>query len=107
MFDYDAYFNTPEQKAADAEFLKAYRAEEDAKAAKIRNEFNARVEILKLANAELKAANDAAEAKEYKRIYESSKARYIASGLDEALAHQIACSDCQYVENQRKGYSNE
>lgn len=107
MFDYDAYFNTPEKNSENAEFLKAYRAEEDAKAKKIRDEFNARVEILKLANAELKAANDAAEAKEYNRIYESSKARYIAQGLDEALAHQIACSDCQYIENQAKGYSNE
>lgn len=107
MFDYDAYFNTPEKKAENAEFLKAYRAEEDAKAKKISDAFNERVRLLKLANAELKAENDAAEAKEFNRLYESSKARYIAAGYSDDLAHTLACSDCTYEENKRKGYSNE
>ena len=107
MFDYNAQFETPEYKAKQAEFMKQYRAEEDAKAKKISDDFNKRVELLKLANAELKAENDAAEAKEYTRLYESSKARYIAAGYSDDLAHTLACSDCTYEENKRKGYSNE
>ena len=107
MFDYNAQFETPEYKAKQAEFMKRYREEEDAKAKKIRDEFNKRVELLKLANAELKAENDAAEAKLFKRIYDENYDRFIAKGYTEELADALAKSVCQYEDNKRNGYSNE
>lgn len=107
MFDYEAQFETPEYKAKQAEFLANYRAEEDAKAKKIRDAFNERVRLLKLANAELKAENDAAEAKYFQRIYDENKARFLAKGYSEELSDSLAKSVCQYEDNKLNGYSNE
>ena len=107
MFDYDAYFNTPEKIAENKAFMEIFRAERDAEAKRIKYEWLARVAIVKAAADELKAENDAAELKEYKRLFAADKSRYLAAYGDEELAHSLACSDAQYRENQKLGYSNE
>ena len=107
MFDYDAYFNTPEKIAENKAFMEIFRAERDAEAKRIHDEWLARVALLKVAADEFKAENDAAELKEYKRLFAADKARYLAAYGDEALAHSLACDDAQYRENQKLGYSNE
>lgn len=107
MFDYDTYFNTPEQIAKQEANLNAYYADRKAEDKRINDEWKARAAILKAAVDELKADNDAAELKEYNRLFAADKARYIAAGYTEALSHTLACSDAQYRENQKLGYSNE
>jgi len=114
MFDWDAYFNTPEKIAENKAFMEIFRAERDAEAKRIKEEIElhrakmrAEQAILRAATAELKADNDAAELKEYKRLFAADKSRYLAAYGDEELAHSLACSDAQYRENQKLGYSNE
>ena len=87
--------------------MEIFRAERDAEAKRNKDEWLARVAIVKAAADELKADNDAAELKEYKRLFAADKSRYLASYGDEELAHSLACSDAQYRENQKLGYSNE
>jgi len=107
MFDYDAYFNTPEKIAERKADMDAFYAQRKAEDKRIRDEWDARAAILKVAADELKADNDAAELKEYNRLFAADKARYIAAGYTEELSHTLACSDAQYRENQKLGYSNE
>lgn len=107
MFDYNAYFNTPEKIAERKADMAAYYADRKAEDKRINDEWKARAAIVKAAVDELKADNDAAELKEYNRLFAADKARYIAAGYTEALSHTLACSDAQYRENQKLGYSNE
>jgi hypothetical protein len=107
MFDWDEYFNTPEQVAKRKADMVAFYAARDAEDKRIKDEWNARAAIVKAAADELKADNDAAELKEYKRLFAADKDRYLAAGYTEELAHSIACADAQYRENQKLGYSNE
>jgi len=107
MFDYDAYFNTPEQIAKQEANLNAYYADRKAEDKRINDEWKARAAIVKVAADELKADNDVAELKEYNRLFAADKARYIAAGYTETLSHTLACSDAQYRENQKLGYRNE
>jgi hypothetical protein len=107
MFDYDAYFNTPEQIAKQKANLDTYYADRKAEDNRINDQWKARVAIVKSAADELKADNDAAELKEYNKLFAADKARYIAAGYTEELSHTLACSDAQYRENQKLGYSNE
>ena len=107
MFDYDAYFNTPEKIAERKANMADYYASRKAEDIRIDKEWKARAEIVTLAVDELKAENDKAELKEYNRLFALDKARYIAVGYTEELSHTLACSDAQYRENQKLGYSNE
>lgn len=107
MFDWDEYFNTPEQVAKRKADMAAFYADRDAEAKRIKDEWNARVAIVKAAADELKADNDAAELKEYNKLFAADKARYLAAYGDDTLAHSLACADAQYRENQKLGYSNE
>lgn len=107
MFDYDNYFNSPEQIAKQEAFATQYKKDRAAEDKRINDAFNARVAALQAANKELKADNDAADLKEYNRLFAADKARYLAAYNDEKLAHNLACSDAQYRENQKLGYSNE
>lgn len=107
MFDYDAHFNTPEKIAERKADMVAFYAARDAEDKRIKDEWNARISIVKSAADELKADNDAAELKEYNRLFAADKARYLAAYGDETLAHSLACSDALYRENQKRGYSNE
>lgn len=107
MFDYDAYFNTPEQIAKQKANLDAYYADRKAEDNRINDQWKARAAIVKAASDELKADNDAAELKEYNKLFAADKARYIAAGYTKELSHTLACSDAQYRENQKLGYSNE
>jgi len=107
MFDYEAHFNTPEKIAERKADIIAFCAARDAEDKRIKEELKAIREILRAATDELKADNDAAELKEYKRLFAADKDRYLAAGYTEELAHSIACSDAQYRENQKLGYSNE
>ena len=107
MFDWDEYFNTPEQVAKRKADMVAFYAARDAEDKRIKEELEAHRAILRAAAAELKADNDAAELKEYKRLFAADKARYLAAYNDDALAHSLACADAQYRENQKLGYSNE
>lgn len=107
MFDYDNYFNNPERVAKQEAFIAQYKKDRAAEDKRINDAFNARVAALQEANKELKADNDAADLKEYNRLFAADKARYLAAYKDEKLAHNLACSDAQYRENQKLGYSNE
>lgn len=107
MFDWDEYFNTPEQVAKRKADMVAFYAARDAETKRIKDEWNARVAIVKAAADELKADNDAAELKEYNKLFAADKARYLTAYGDDALAHSLACADAQYRENQKLGYSNE
>ena len=107
MFDYEAHFNTPEKIAERKADMVAFYAERDAADKRIKDEWEAQRAILQAATAELKADNDAAELKEYNRLFAADKARYLAAYGDDALAHSLACGDAQYRENQKLGYSNE
>jgi hypothetical protein len=107
MFDWDEYFNTPEQVAKRKADMELFYAARDAEDKRIKEELEAHRAILRAAAAELKADNDAAELKEYKRLFAADKARYLAAYNDDALAHSLACADAQYRENQKLGYSNE
>jgi len=107
MFDWDEYFNTPEQVAKRKADMVAFYAARDAEDKRIKEELEAHRAILRAAAAELKADNDAAELKEYNRLFAADKARYLAAYNDDALAHSLACADAQYRENQKLGYSNE
>jgi hypothetical protein len=107
MFDWDEYFNTPEQVAKRKADMVAFYAVRDAEDKRIKEELEAHRAILRAAAAELKADNDAAELKEYNRLFAADKARYLAAYNDDALAHSLACADAQYRENQKLGYSNE
>jgi hypothetical protein len=107
MFDWDEYFNTPEQVAKRKADMVLFYAARDAETKKYNDKLKATREILRAATDELKADNDAAELKEYKRLFAEDKDRYLAAGYTEELAHSIACADAQYRENQKLGYSNE
>jgi len=114
MFDWDEYFNTPEQVAKRKADMVLFYAARDAETKRNKEEIElhrakmrAEQAILQAATAELKADNDAAELKEYKRLFAADKDRYLAAGYTEELAHSIACADAQYRENQKLGYSNE
>jgi hypothetical protein len=107
MFDYEAHFNTPEKIAERKADVIAFYAARDAEDKRISDELEATREILRAATDELKADNDAAELKEYNKLFAADKARYLAAYGDDALAHSLACSDAQYRENQKLGYSNE
>ena len=107
MFDYDAYFNTPEKIAERKADMAAYYADREAKEQQIAIELKEWANTLNSATNELKADNDAAELKEYNRLFAADKARYLAAYGDDALAHSLACADAQYRENQKLGYSNE
>ena len=107
MFDYDAYFNTPEKIAERKADMAAFYAVRDAETKRISDQLEAQRAILRAAADELKADNDAAELKEYNRLFAADKARYLAAYGDDALAHSLACADAQYRENQKRGYSNE
>jgi len=107
MFDWDEYFNTPEQVAKRKADMVAFYAARDAEDKRIKEELEAHRAILRAAADELKADNDAAELKEYNRLFAADKARYLAAYNDDALAHSLACADAQYRENQKLGYSNE
>jgi len=107
MFDYDAYFNTPKKIAERKADIVAYNEHRDAEAKRVHDELEAHRAILRAATDELKADNDAAELKEYNRLFAADKARYLAAYGDDALAHSLACADAQYRENKKLGYSNE
>jgi hypothetical protein len=107
MFDYEAHFNTPEKIAERKADMVAFYAARDAESKRIHDELEATRAILRAATDDLKADNDAAELKEYNRVFAANKERYLAAGYTEALAHNIACSDMQYLENKKLGYSNE
>jgi glycine/D-amino acid oxidase-like deaminating enzyme len=107
MFDWDEYFNRPEQVAKRKADMVAFYSARDAEDKRIKEELEAHRAILRAAAAELKADNDAAELKEYNRLFAADKARYLAAYNDDALAHSLACADAQYRENQKLGYSNE
>jgi len=107
MFDWDEYFNTPEQVAKRKADMERFYAARDGETKRIKEKLEAHRAILRAAADELKADNDAAELKEYKRLFAADKDRYLAAGYTEELAHSIACSDAQYRENQKLGYSNE
>lgn len=107
MFDYEAHFNTPEKIAERKADMAAFYAARDAKAKRTHDELEAHRAIVKAATDELKADNDAAELKEYNRLFAADKARYLAAYGDDGLAHSLACADAQYRENQKLGYSNE
>jgi ferredoxin-NADP reductase len=107
MFDYDAHFNTPEKIAERKADMVAFYAARDAEDKRTHDELEAIRSLVKAATDELKADNDAAELKEYNRLFAADKARYLAAYNDDALAHSLACADAQYRENQKLGYSNE
>jgi alpha-amylase/alpha-mannosidase (GH57 family) len=107
MFDYDAHFNTPEKIAERKADMDAYYVARKVEDKRIKDELDAHAKALRDMAAELKADMDAAELKEYNRLFAADKARYLASYGDEALAHSLACADAQYRDNQKLGYSNE
>jgi hypothetical protein len=107
MFDYEATYNTPEKIAERKADMIEFYAARDAETKRNRDELEATRAILRAATDDLKADNDAAELKEYNRLFAADKARYLAAYNDDALAHSLACADAQYRENQKLGYSNE